>query len=68
MKQDQLQKKFVDEGLKFFKSNDRGYFNLAMRFGKCKTTITLIDELLGDDATVLIAYPDNKLRDVWINE
>ena len=71
MKQDELQKKFVDEGVKFFKSNDRGYYNLAMRFGKCKTTIELLFKLFEDDVnipTVLIAYPDNKLRDVWINE
>ena len=68
MKQDQLQKKFVEKGLKFFKSNKKGYYNLAMRFGKCKTTLTLIDEMLGDDATVLIAYPDNKLKDVWMSE
>jgi superfamily II DNA or RNA helicase len=67
-KQDELQKKFVDQGVKFFKSNDRGYYNLAMRFGKCKTTIDLIDEIHGDFCTILIAYPDNKLKQTWEHE
>lgn len=67
-KQDELQKEFVDKGLKFLKKNKQGYFNLAMRFGKCKTTINLIDELLGDQCTLLIAYPDNKLKQTWESE
>lgn len=67
-KQDQLQKKFVEKGIHFFRLHDRGYYNLAMRFGKCKTTINLIDELLGDQCTLLIAYPDNKLKATWESE
>ena len=65
-KQNELQKQFVKEGVKFFKSCDRGYFNLAMRFGKCKTTIDLLIKM--DVDSVLIAYPDNKLRDTWMDE
>ena len=68
MKQDQLQKEFVDKGITFFRLHDRGYYNLAMRFGKCKTTLNLLDELLGDQCTVLIAYPDNKLKQTWESE
>ena len=67
-KQNQLQKKFVEKGIHFFRLHDRGYYNLAMRFGKCKTTINLIDELLGDQCTLLIAYPDNKLKATWESE
>lgn len=67
-KQDVLQKEFVDKGLKFFKKNKCGYYNLAMRFGKCKTTLNLVDELLGDQCTLLIAYPDNKLKQTWESE
>lgn len=67
-KQDELQKSFVGKGLEFFKSNNKGYYNLAMRFGKCKTTLNLIDELLGDQCTLLIAYPDNKLKQTWESE
>lgn len=65
-KQDELQKEFVKKGIDFFKSYDRGYFNLAMRFGKCKTTIDLLIKM--DVESVLIAYPDNKLRDTWMDE
>lgn len=68
MKQNELQQKFIDEGLKFFKKTDRGYYNLAMRFGKCKTTINLLQRLFEYDCTVLIAYPDNKLKQTWMDE
>ena len=67
-KQDELQSEFVEKGVKFFKSKKKGYYNLAMRFGKCKTTIDLLFKLFDYDATILIAYPDNKLRDVWMDE
>ena len=67
-KQDDLQKEFVDKGLSFFKLHDRGYYNLAMRFGKCKTTLELIDQLEGDQCTIIIAYPDNKLKQTWKSE
>jgi len=67
-KQDELQKKFVKTGVEFFKSNTRGYYNLAMRFGKCKTTIDLLKKILNPHATILIAYPDNKLKQTWESE
>ena len=67
-KQDELQKEFVDKGERFFRLHDRGYYNLAMRFGKCKTTIDLLGRLFGYDCTILIAYPDNKLRETWHDE
>lgn len=67
-KQNELQKEFVDKGVKFFKLHDRGYYNLAMRFGKCKTTIDLLSEMYEYDCTILIAYPDNKLRETWHDE
>jgi len=67
-KQDKLQNQFVDQGLEFFKTNSKGYYNLAMRFGKCKTTIDLMRKLIAPHATVLIAYPDNKLKETWQSE
>lgn len=66
--QNELQKKFVQKGVKFFKTNKQGYYNLAMRFGKCKTTLDLLSELYAFDCTVLIAYPDNKLKETWQSE
>jgi superfamily II DNA or RNA helicase len=67
-KQDKLQNQFVDQGLEFFKTNSKGYYNLAMRFGKCKTTIDLMRKVIAPHATVLIAYPDNKLKETWQSE
>lgn len=67
-KQDELQQEFVEKGVNFFRLHDRGYYNLAMRFGKCKTTIDLLFKLFDYDATILIAYPDNKLKETWHNE
>jgi hypothetical protein len=64
-KQNELQKEFVEKGVQFFKLHNSGYYNLAMRFGKCKTTIGLLGEMYGYDCTILIAYPDNKLRETW---
>lgn len=67
-KQDELQSKFVNEGIKFLKKHGQGYFNLAMRFGKCKTTIELLKKLIPAHSIVLIAYPDNKLKATWESE
>ncbi len=66
-KQNELQTKFVNLGLKFLKKHGKGYFNLAMRFGKCKTTIELLKKLVNSHATILIAYPDNKLCRGWFS-
>jgi superfamily II DNA or RNA helicase len=68
MKQDELQQQFIDKGLTFFRLHDRGYYNLAMRFGKCRTTIELMKKLLHKNDWVLIAYPDNKLKETWMDE
>jgi hypothetical protein len=67
-KQNELQKEFVEKGVQFFKLHNSGYYNLAMRFGKCKTTIDLLGELFVYDCTILIAYPDNKLKQTWESE
>jgi len=66
-KQRSLQKKVIEKTIKFFKTNDSGYLDLAMRFGKTYCVIEVLKKLCkkGD---VLIAYPDNKLRDTWMSE
>jgi superfamily II DNA or RNA helicase len=66
--QDKLQDEFVKKSLTFYKKNKSGYLNLAMRFGKCKTTIEILKKKFDYDCTLLVAYPDNKLRDTWMNE
>jgi superfamily II DNA or RNA helicase len=66
-KQNELQKEVVDKAIEFYKTDKKGYLDLAMRFGKTKTTIDILN-ILCKNGEVLIAYPDNKLRDVWIKE
>ena len=66
-KQDELQKQMVQKTIKFYKTNDEGYLDLAMRFGKTRCVIEVLKKLC-KNGEVLIAYPDNKLRDTWIDE
>jgi len=66
--QDDLQEKFVNKGLDFFKTGSVGYFDLAMRFGKCKTTIELLKKMQPSYCSVLIAYPDNNIKKTWMDE
>lgn len=67
-KQDEIQEKFINSTLEFFKENDAGYLELAMRIGKCRISIEVLKRLPSRPINVLVAYPDNKLRDVWISE
>jgi superfamily II DNA or RNA helicase len=70
-KQDELQEEFIRKGIEFFKDNDEGYYNLAMRVGKCRITIEILKGRPNYDdyiPKVLIAYPDNKLRSTWEEE
>lgn len=67
-KQSEIQEEYIDTTVKFFKTRNNGYLDLAMRFGKCRTTIEVLKRLYNYDCTVLIAYPDNKLKQTWINE
>lgn len=67
-KQNELQKEFVEKSLDFYKTDNAGYLNLAMRFGKCKTTIDILKRLVSPHSTVLLSYPDNKLKQTWMDE
>jgi hypothetical protein len=67
-KQNELQEDFIQKGLDFYKTNKVGYFDLAMRFGKCRTTIEIVKNLHDYDCTILLAYPDNKLKETWNDE
>ena len=58
IKQEQFAKEWIDKG-KF------GILLLTPRFGKCRTAIHIMREF-NPHATVLIAYPDNKIKDSWI--
>jgi superfamily II DNA or RNA helicase len=43
-----------------------GILNLCPRFGKIRTTINILNELKPNN--MLIAYPDNKIKQSWIDE
>ena len=57
---DQRQQEFAE---KWIRNGKFGILNLCPRFGKIRTTINIMKELKPD--TVLIAYPDNKIKDSW---
>ena len=40
-----------------------GILNLCPRMGKCRTSIKILEKLKPE--SILIAYPDNKIRDAW---
>ena len=44
-----------------------GILNLCPRFGKIRTTINILNKMK-KNCSVLIAYPDNKIKQSWIEE
>ncbi len=71
-KHDQIQKEIIEKTLKFFKdpkSKGKGYLNLAMRAGKTRISIETLKALWPDThPVILIAYPDNRNKQVWEEE
>lgn len=57
---DQRQKEFAQ---KWIDSGKFGILNLCPRFGKIYTTINILEQL--KPKTILIAYPDNKIKASW---
>ena len=57
---DQRQQEFANI---WFNTGQSGILNLCPRFGKIFTTINIIKKL--NPKTILIAYPDNKIKDSW---
>ena len=56
---DKRQKEFADVWLK----EKHGILNLCPRFGKIRTSIIALEQL--KPKSILIAYPDNKIRESW---
>ena len=56
---DKRQKEFADVWLK----EKHGILNLCPRFGKIRTSIIALEEL--KPKSILIAYPDNKIKESW---
>lgn len=57
---DERQQEFADEWLRKGKC---GILNLCPRFGKIRTSILIFNEMR--PKRILIAYPDNKIKDSW---
>ncbi len=61
---DKRQKEFADVWLNHGKF---GILNLCPRFGKIRTTISILNRMKSN-CNILIAYPDNKIKQSWIEE
>jgi superfamily II DNA or RNA helicase len=68
MKQDEIQQEIVEKALKFFETDNKGYIDGAMRLGKIKITIDVLEILCRPISTILICYPDNNIKQSWIDE
>ena len=60
---DQRQAEFANT---WINSGKFGILNLCPRFGKIRTTINIMRQI--EPKSILIAYPDNKIKDSWIAE
>jgi superfamily II DNA or RNA helicase len=60
---DRRQQEFADQ---WINAGKFGILNLCPRFGKIRTTINILNKAYPKHATVLIAYPDNKIKDSWM--
>lgn len=58
---DQKQQQFAQT---FLNSGKFGILNLCPRFGKIRTSIRIFNSL--KPKSILIAYPDNKIKDSWL--
>jgi len=59
---DKRQAEFADVWIK----KKHGILLLAPRFGKCRTSIIALEQL--KPKSILIAYPDNKIKESWQND
>jgi len=60
---DERQKEFAQ---KWMKNGKFGILNLCPRFGKIRTTINILKEL--KPKSIIIAYPDTKIKESWESE
>ena len=68
-KQDEIQQNHLLILLNHYKEeNKQALAHLSIRYGKTKLSCALLRGLFSYDQTTLIAYPDNKIREVWESE
>tara|TARA_R100000544_G_scaffold33992_1_gene20644 strand:- start:9130 stop:10221 length:1092 start_codon:yes stop_codon:yes gene_type:complete len=61
---DKRQAEFADT---WWNHGKYGILNLCPRFGKIRTTINILKKM-EDDCKILIAYPDKKIQQSWVEE
>lgn len=59
----QRQNEFAD---KWIREGENGILNLFVRFGKIRTSINIFKKI--NASNILISYPDNKIKQSWIDE
>lgn len=59
-KRELIQKELTQKGVDFFKSNNKGVYDVTTRLGKTFVVTPLLK------GKVLICYPDNRIKDSWI--
>jgi len=60
---DERQAEFAE---KWLNNGKFGILDLCPRFGKCRVAINIFNKM--KPKSILIAYPDNKIRDSWLGE
>lgn len=63
MKRDELQENIAQE---FINKGGKGILHLVARFGKTRLSIRIFEKL--SSSSILITYPDNKIKTSWMNE
>jgi len=66
--QSQIQDNIVSRALKFFKSNEAGFIDGAMRLGKIKIALDIASRLFQFQPKILISYPSNTIKNSWEND
>ena len=60
-------KRQIEFANKWLETGRFGILNLCPRFGKIRTAINIFEKL-PKDTSILIAYPDIKIKDAWISD
>lgn len=68
MTRDEIQAQITNKTLEFFKNDRFGYIDGTVRLGKIKITIDVLKSGFESNETILLAYPDNRIKDSWLND
>jgi superfamily II DNA or RNA helicase len=68
MTRDEIQAQITNKTLEFFKKDRFGYIDGTVRLGKIKITIDVLKSGFESNETILLAYPDNRIKDSWLDD